>query len=920
MNRITQRGGQRRRRSSLRIGATLAVAAAIALIAGGKPNEARAADGTTDVTVQVAEGDENLAWSVPTVVPMKATAAGTLIGPDAGAIAIRNLSAFPIRVKQMDTTAEAPFNLVDDVEKSSGNNDFMMTINGTAAKQTVELPDDGTWAMGYTENEDGTDVLPLTVSSAKIARVTEDLSSAKKSATVTWTVEPTEYVKPEPKPDSKNGVAFAVYSSDDNSLNFYKRDRVPDVGETLNGKTVTGVYEGVENTSTQRSPWGESINKTIISDEVVDSGIQPISIMWWFSRQLNATSLNLIKLDTSHLANMSYGFSHCSSLSCCDLSTWDTAYVTTMAGTFNGCSSLADISFAKNWKTSKVADMGDLFSGCKLLTDLTPIENWDVSNVTSTRFMFSGWASLTDLTPIKDWDTSSVDDPGWMFSGCKLLTDLTPIKDWDTSNITGLYSTFSGCISLADITPIENWDLSNVRGVSGMFTNCKSLTNIDLSKWNISDLRRIGPSGSCNGMFSDCTSLVSVDLSGWGTSHLASFKDVFAGCSSLTDVNLSNWNMSGISSYSVVPNVTRINMSGAVLSSNLSFVGDKIMSLNLSRADMSNLTRLNGMFDDLTSLVTLDCSNCDISGLTDLTGMFSRLPSSLTSLNLSGWDVSNVSIMRSMFADCSSLGTLDCIKGIKDWNVSNVTDMSSMFCYCSSLTSVNLSGWNTSKVTNITGLFSGCSSLTSINLSGWDITGVIPISSPSSYINISRLFSGCSSLTSLNISNSKWGDLNKTCSDTNNMLEGCPNLTNINVSRCDLRNGIYSKFISPINKQLKSIIAREAILPEDFSFSGSSNLAKLDLSDSDASNITDMSYMFNDCSSLTSLNLSSWDISKVTYFAYMFSGCSSLTKIDGISAWNLSGRDDYYDCARMMFDGCDNLSNLPDWYYVYWED
>ena len=122
---------------------------------------------------------------------MKATAGGTLIGPDADAIAIRNLSAFPIRVKQMDTTAEAPFNLVDDVDKSNGNNDFMMTVNGTAVKQTVELPDDGTWAMGYEGNEKGSDKLPITISDAKIARVTANLSAAKKAATITWTVEPT---------------------------------------------------------------------------------------------------------------------------------------------------------------------------------------------------------------------------------------------------------------------------------------------------------------------------------------------------------------------------------------------------------------------------------------------------------------------------------------------------------------------------------------------------------------------------------------------------------------------------------------------------------------------------------------------------------------------------------------------------------
>lgn len=212
MNRITKQWGQRRNRLRAGTTATFAVAAAIALIAGGQPNEAMAADGTTDVTVQVAEGDENLAWSVPTKIPMKATAAGTLIGPDADAIAIRSLSAFPIRVKQMDTTAEAPFHLVDDVEKSSGNNDFQMSMNGVAAKQTVELADDGTWAMGYAGNENGNDKLPITISGAKIARVTANLSAAKKAATITWTVEPTakDVKQPEATEPGGDSVQAAI--------------------------------------------------------------------------------------------------------------------------------------------------------------------------------------------------------------------------------------------------------------------------------------------------------------------------------------------------------------------------------------------------------------------------------------------------------------------------------------------------------------------------------------------------------------------------------------------------------------------------------------------------------------------------------------------------------------------------------------
>lgn len=117
----------------------------------------------------------------------------------------------------MDTAAEAPFNLVDDVDKSSGSNDFQMSMNGVAAKQSVELPDDGTWSMGYKGNEKGSDKLPIAISGAKIARVTANLSAAKKAATVTWTVEPTakEVKQPgETEPGADSAVVQAAVAKD----------------------------------------------------------------------------------------------------------------------------------------------------------------------------------------------------------------------------------------------------------------------------------------------------------------------------------------------------------------------------------------------------------------------------------------------------------------------------------------------------------------------------------------------------------------------------------------------------------------------------------------------------------------------------------------------------------------------------------
>lgn len=44
----------------------------------------------------------------------------------------------------------------------------------------------------------------------------------------------------------KAETAFAVYSADDNSLDFYKRAEVPEVGDKFEFKTVTEVYTGFE--------------------------------------------------------------------------------------------------------------------------------------------------------------------------------------------------------------------------------------------------------------------------------------------------------------------------------------------------------------------------------------------------------------------------------------------------------------------------------------------------------------------------------------------------------------------------------------------------------------------------------------------------------------------------------------------------
>lgn len=77
-----------------------------------------------------------------------------------------------------------------------------------------------------------------------------------------------------------------------------------------------------------------------------------------------------------------------------------------------------------------------------------------------------------------------------------------------------------------------------------------------------------------------------------------------------------------------------------------------------------------------------------------------------------------------MFTKCSSLTSLN----VSGWNTSNVTNMRAMFIGCNSLASLDISSWNTSKVTSMWGMFSNACSLKTLDLNGWDVSKVTDMS------------------------------------------------------------------------------------------------------------------------------------------------------------------------------------------------
>ena len=118
----------------------------------------------------------------------------------------------------------------------------------------------------------------------------------------------------------------------------------------------------------------------------------------------------------------------------------------------------------------------------------------------------------------------------------------------------------------------------------------------------------------------------------------------------------------------------------------------------------------------------IDVSNIDsFYNCNENKGIFSR--TDFKYIDISYWDVSNITSMGFMFYECYEL---ESIGDLSDWNVSNVTDMSCMFYDCTKLKSIgDLSKWDVSKVESMISMFAHCKTLTSVgDLSNWDVSNV----------------------------------------------------------------------------------------------------------------------------------------------------------------------------------------------------
>ena len=184
-----------------------------------------------------------------------------------------------------------------------------------------------------------------------------------------------------------------------------------------------------------------------------------------------------------------------------------------------------------------------------------------------------------------------------------------------------------------------------------------------------------------------------------------------------------------------VPGQATVTCDGNITNMSYIFNLTHLTSLDLSSFDASNVTNMRSMFEGCLNLTSLNLSNFNTSNVTTMEWMFSKC-CNITSIDLSNINTSNVTNMDGMFSYCDILTKLD----LSSFNTSKVEDMSFMFGFSENLITLDLSKFDTSKVKYMGGMFYHCSKLTSVDLSNFDTSNVT---------NMSGMFNFCTNLTTI---------------------------------------------------------------------------------------------------------------------------------------------------------------------------
>lgn len=333
-----------------------------------------------------------------------------------------------------------------------------------------------------------------------------------------------------------------------------------------------------------------------------------------------------------------------------------------------------------------------------------------------------------------------------------------------------------------------------------------------------------------------------------------------------------------------------------------------LTSLDLSGLDVSQVTSLGAIFANphLTSITGIDDWNT--SKVFNFTGAFAQASNLVSPLDLSKWNTSSAKFMSMMFYYD---GKLSSIGDISKWDLSHVVDTDNMFTLTEGLSSIgDLSNWNVANVTDMHQMFAqtGVSNLG--NLNNWQVGKVTDFNNM--FINTGKL---------TNIGDlSKW-DMHSATNvagmfDHASSLSSIGNLSNWNMANVLDSNRMFNDMnsVTSLGDLSKWNVAKDTDMHMMFAdLSKVKTLGHLD--NWQTGNVKNMFFMFGNTELNKSLNdigdLSKWDTSKVTSMLQMFGNTAALESVGDLSNWNTANVTTLN--GMFTFSGIKALGNIGKW-------
>ena len=707
------------------------------------------------------------------------------------------------------------------------------------------------------------------------------------------------------------------------------------------------------------------------------------SLQYFYSNNWNVTGI-------SSGSGLWSFFNGCSSLTSVDLSTWTTPsdFPITMGYFFQSCSKLASVNLS-GWSMNSHENMFTNCSSLKtitakgissttannLLTSLNSVTNgtitistidggevdtsyatglgWTVNIATAKIIAKYKFTTSVDTLPTFNTDytytvSDTVNEDG---TTTRIITneqnivptsinftnktELLEVFELDISGLTSFSNLFSGCVKLTTIHGHENWDTTKVTSFNDAFKACRKLQSLDMTNWNVSNVKSFAYT------FYACVIATSFgDLSKWNVSKATTMIYMFGYCSKITTLgDISNWDVSkctnfnfmffqsglieiDITNWKYIETKSKLNV-GSMFGGNSNLTSIKGLE-NMPSHLFNNITK---MFYGSSKITTLEgLSEWKISDkITALTSMFANC-SSLTTLDLSGWDVSKVTVTTSCFDGCTNLASLN----INGWDLSSATTTTSMFNKTTSLATIEMNECPVDTINRIIGLLptrtsAGAISTTVPQDQASNIDTATATSKMWNIINrfiiaIYKMQSDSNTLpTSIQPSNYKYTDVHNDDDTTTRTIYNTESPTAISFSE---RKGLLEVYELDITNKIttlnnlfyncSSLISvntlnwdTSAVTNMNNAFMSCVSLTTLDVSNFKTGSVTNMSNMFVQCGSLTSLDVSNWDVGKTTNMSNIFISCGKITSLD-VSKWNVG------KLANMnkMFFACSSLTSL----------